>query len=55
MLAGRGAPWMLTGSCGAQQTFTNRSRSRCISVSFANQEMTFFKTRAASASSGSTT
>lgn len=53
-LTGRGAPCMLTGSCGAQHTFTNRSRSRCISRSLASQVNVSFSTRAASASGGST-
>jgi len=44
---------MLIGSCGAQQIFTSRWRSRCISGSFANHDIVSFNTRAASASFGS--
>lgn len=52
--AGRGAPLIFTGSCGAQHTFTNRSRSRCISRSLPSHVKVSLKTRAASGSSGST-
>ena len=41
---GRGAPWIVTGSCGAQQIFTSRWRSRCISVSVANHDLVSFNT-----------
>lgn len=47
-LTGRGAPCMLTGSCGAQHTFNRRSRSRCISRSLPSHVNVSFKTRAAS-------